>query len=69
MPFDSVSKRTAATVADFAGKSVVLTKAAPQGIVELANPAADVAPPQECRTGEPAAAAHDDVIATSSRSH
>jgi len=45
VPFDPVTKRTGATVPDSAGKSVVLTKAAPQGIVELANPAADVAPP------------------------
>jgi H+-transporting ATPase len=42
MPFDPVSKRTAATVTDGQGKSVVVTKGAPQVIVDLAKPPADV---------------------------
>jgi H+-transporting ATPase len=43
VPFDPVSKRTAATVIDAQGKSVVVTKGAPQVIVDLAKPPADVA--------------------------
>src|SRR5215472_3504499 len=43
VPFDPVSKRTAATVIDAQGKSVVVSKGAPQVIVELAKPPADVA--------------------------
>jgi H+-transporting ATPase len=43
VPSDPVSKRTAATVIDAQGKSVVVTKGAPQVIVDLAKPAADVA--------------------------
>ena len=43
VPFDPVSKRTAATVIDAQGRSVVVTKGAPQVIVDLAKPAADVA--------------------------
>ena len=43
VPFDPVSKRTAATVSDTQGKSVVVTKGAPQVIVDLARPPADVA--------------------------
>src|SRR2546422_33943 len=43
VPFDPVSKRTAATVIDAHGKSVVVTKGAPQVIVDLAKPPADVA--------------------------
>ena len=43
VPFDPVSKRTAATVIDPQGKSVVVTKGAPQVIVDLAKPPADVA--------------------------
>src|SRR5215471_11273483 len=43
VPFDPVSKRTAATVTDPQGKSVVVSKGAPQVIVELAKPPADVA--------------------------
>src|SRR6516225_2668469 len=43
VPFDPVSKRTAATVTDAQGKSVVVSKGAPQVIVDLAKPAADVA--------------------------
>ncbi len=42
VPFDPVGKRTAATVTDAAGKTVVVTKGAPQVIVDLAKPAADV---------------------------
>jgi H+-transporting ATPase len=43
VPFDPVSKRTAATVTDPQGKSVVVTKGAPQVIADLARPPADVA--------------------------
>jgi H+-transporting ATPase len=43
VPFDPVSKRTAATVIDAQGKSVVVSKGAPQVIVDLAKPPADVA--------------------------
>src|SRR5207253_172055 len=43
VPFDPVSKRTAATVTEAAGKTVVVTKGAPQVIVDLAKPAAEVA--------------------------
>ena len=43
VPFDPVTKRTEATVMDAAGKSVVVAKGAPQAIVDLAKPAADVA--------------------------
>jgi H+-transporting ATPase len=43
VPFDPVSKRTAATVIDAQGKSVMVTKGAPQVIVDLAKPLADVA--------------------------
>jgi len=43
VPFDPVSKRTAATVIDAQGKSVGVTKGAPQVIVDLAKPPADVA--------------------------
>jgi H+-transporting ATPase len=43
VPFDPVTKRTEATVTDPAGKSVVVAKGAPQAIVDLAKPAADVA--------------------------
>ena len=43
MPFDPVTKRTEATVTDAQGKTVVVTKGAPQVIVELAKPTADVA--------------------------
>ena len=42
-PFDPVTKRTAATVSDAAGKTVIVTKGAPQVIVDLAKPPADVA--------------------------
>jgi H+-transporting ATPase len=43
VPFDPVSKRTAATVSDPQGKSIVVSKGAPQVMVDLAGPAADVA--------------------------
>jgi H+-transporting ATPase len=43
VPFDPVSKRTAATVTDAQGKSVIVTKGAPQVIVDRAKPPADVA--------------------------
>jgi H+-transporting ATPase len=43
VPFDPVTKRTAATVKNAQGKTLVVAKGAPQAIVELANPAAEVA--------------------------
>src|SRR5499433_1426135 len=43
VPFDPVSKRTAATVTDAQGKSVMVSKGAPQDIVDLAKQPADVA--------------------------
>src|SRR5262249_5440863 len=43
VPFDPVSKRTAATAIDPQGKSVVVSKGAPQVIVDLAKPRADIA--------------------------
>jgi len=43
LPFDPVTKRTAATVTDAEGKSLVVTKGAPQVIVDLAKPVADIA--------------------------
>ena len=43
VPFDPVTKRTAATLSDAQGKTVVVSKGAPQAIVDLARPAADVA--------------------------
>ena len=43
VPFDPVTKRTAAKVTDPTGKSFVVTKGAPQAIVDLAKPSADVA--------------------------
>jgi H+-transporting ATPase len=43
VPFDPVSKRTEATVTDGAGKTIVVTKGAPQAILDLAKPGADVA--------------------------
>jgi H+-transporting ATPase len=42
-PFDPVSKRTQATVKDAGGKELTVAKGAPQAIVDLAKPAADVA--------------------------
>ena len=38
-----MSKRTEATITDAQGKSVVVAKGAPQVIVDLAKPTADVA--------------------------
>jgi H+-transporting ATPase len=43
VPFDPVSKRTEATVTDARGKTVVVTKGAPQIIIDLTRPPADVA--------------------------
>ncbi len=43
VPFDPVSKRTEATVTTKDGKTVVVTKGAPQAIVDLAKPAKDIA--------------------------
>ena len=43
VPFDPVSKRTEATVTDANGNTITVTKGAPQAIVDLAKPAADVA--------------------------
>jgi H+-transporting ATPase len=42
-PFDPVSKRTAAVVTQAGGKSIAVTKGAPQVIVDLARPEAEVA--------------------------
>src|SRR5271157_3721342 len=42
LPFDPVGKRTQATVTDSQGKSIVVTKGAPQVIVDLAKPTADI---------------------------
>src|SRR5262249_40870336 len=55
VPFDPVSKRTAATLTDAQGKSVGVSKGAPQVIVDLAKPAADVA--QRVKTSRPKARA------------
>jgi len=41
VPFDPVSKRTEATVTDPQGKNLVVTKGAPQVIVDLAKPPAE----------------------------
>ena len=43
VPFDPVSKRTAATLSDAQGRTIVVSKGAPQAIVDLAKPAAAVA--------------------------
>jgi H+-transporting ATPase len=43
VPFDPVTKRTEATVTDPKGAQFVVAKGAPQAIVDLAKPAADVA--------------------------
>ena len=43
LPFDPVTKRTEATVTEPQGKTVFVTKGAPQVIVDLAKPPADVA--------------------------
>ncbi len=59
VPFDPVNKRTEATVTDAQGKSIVVTKGAPQVIVDLAKPSADIA--QRVQT------AVDDLAAKGSR--
>ena len=59
VPFDPVSKRTEATVTDPQGKTVVVTKGAPQVIVDLAKPSTDIA--QTIKT------AVDDLAAKGSR--
>jgi H+-transporting ATPase len=43
VPFDPVSKRTEATVVSASGKTLIVTKGAPQVIVDLAKPAPEVA--------------------------
>ena len=43
IPFDPVTKRTEATVIDQAGKSLRVAKGAPQAIVNLAEPPAEIA--------------------------
>ena len=43
VPFDPVTKRTEATITDAQGKSMVVTKGAPQVIVDLAKPTSDIA--------------------------
>lgn len=43
VPFDPVTKRTQATVKDAKGTLISVAKGAPQAIVELAKPAADIA--------------------------
>jgi len=55
VPFDPVTKRTAATVTDAAGRSFQVAKGAPQAIVELAKPAAEVAQKVEQTVAELAA--------------
>jgi H+-transporting ATPase len=42
-PFDPVTKRTAAALADPSGKAVMVTKGAPQAVVDFVKPPADVA--------------------------
>ena len=43
VPFDPVSKRTEATITDAQGKTIIVTKGAPQVIVDLAKPTPEVA--------------------------
>ena len=43
VPFDPVTKRTAASVTDPTGKAFVVTKGAPQAIVDIAKPTAEIA--------------------------
>lgn len=43
LPFDPVTKRTAATVTDAQGQTIVVTKGAPQAIVDLAKPSDEIA--------------------------
>ncbi len=42
-PFDPVTKRTEAVVSDSSGKTIVVAKGAPQAIVDIAKPSAEVA--------------------------
>ncbi len=42
VPFDPVTKRTAASVTDESGRSFVVAKGAPQAITELVEPGADI---------------------------
>jgi H+-transporting ATPase len=42
VPFDPVTKRTEATVTDASGEAVVVAKGAPQAIVDLAKPSAEI---------------------------
>jgi H+-transporting ATPase len=43
IPFDPVTKRTEATITDGQGKGMVVSKGAPQVIVDLAKPTSDIA--------------------------
>jgi len=43
LPFDPVTKRTQATITDAQGKTVIVSKGAPQAILDLAKPSSDVA--------------------------
>jgi len=43
VPFDPVTKRTAASVTDPTGKAFVVTKGAPQATVDIAKPTAEAA--------------------------
>jgi H+-transporting ATPase len=43
VPFDPVTKRTCATLTDSGGKAFMVAKGAPQAIVDLAKPSADIA--------------------------
>jgi H+-transporting ATPase len=43
LPFDPVTKRTAATLTDAQGKELVVSKGAPQAIVDLVQPAPEIA--------------------------
>ncbi|WP_244594668.1 plasma-membrane proton-efflux P-type ATPase [Methylosinus sporium] len=43
IPFDPVAKRTQATVTDAQGKSIIVSKGAPQAIVDLVHADADIA--------------------------
>jgi len=50
LPFDPISKRTAATVTDQAGKAFVVSKGAPQAIVDIAKPSAESGSPYFCES-------------------
>ena len=43
LPFDPVTKRTAATLTDAQGQEIVVSKGAPQAIVDLVQPAPEIA--------------------------